>query len=62
MVDRKVVRKEKYLADLRADEMVSMMDEEMAGQMVDSKAEQMVPEMVRLTVDLWEKNQAEMMA
>jgi hypothetical protein len=31
MVDRKVVRKEKYLADLRADEMVSMMDEEMAG-------------------------------
>jgi hypothetical protein len=31
MVDRKVVQKEKYLADLRVEEMVSMMDEGMAS-------------------------------
>lgn len=31
MVDKKVVRKDNYLADLRVDEMVSMMDERMDG-------------------------------
>ena len=31
MVDKKVVRMDHYLDDLKAVEMVSMMDEEMAG-------------------------------